>query len=187
MIMGHLLSDHDANVGAPIISAQPSDTWAVGVAYFAYGTNMAESVIAEFCPGHRLLGVAELPDHRLAFTRRSIRTGTGVADAVPAPGHQLWGVLYELSESDLATLDRKEGNGWAYQREAVAVRPVTTRAATWAVLYRVREPEDAEVAPSPEYLELLLDAAGSRGLPTVYVSELEAVAAAFSSPGRQAG
>lgn len=186
MITRHLLSDRDSNVGAPIITGRPGDTWPVPVAYFAYGANMAETVMAELCPGHRLLGIAELRDHRLAFTRRSIRTGTGVADAARAPGQRLWGVLYELSDSELAALDRKEGNGWAYQRETVTVRPATAHAPAAAVLYRVREPEDAEVPPSPEYLELLLGAARSRGLPPDYVSELDAAAAAFRATGSPA-
>jgi gamma-glutamylcyclotransferase (GGCT)/AIG2-like uncharacterized protein YtfP len=146
----------------------------VGATYFAYGANMADDVMAGFCPGHRLLGVAELPDHRLAFTRRSIRTGTGVADVVPDAGHSVWGVLYELSESDLDALDRKEGNGWAYERVSVAVRMAGEVADVPALTYRVCEPEPAEVQPSAAYLDGLIAAAKARGLPPAYTAELEA-------------
>jgi hypothetical protein len=54
------------------------------------------------------LGAARLADHRLAFTRRSVKTGTGVADIVPAPGETVWGALYELGDGELAAIDRKE-------------------------------------------------------------------------------
>jgi hypothetical protein len=147
----------------------------VAVTYFAYGANMAEGVMAAFCPGHRLLGTAELPGHRLAFTRRSIRTGTGVADVVPDPGASVWGVLYELSAGDLDALDRKEGNGWAYERAPAVVRVGGRRdEEVAAVTYRVCAPEPSEVTPSPDYLDGLIGAAHSRGLPSAYTTELEA-------------
>jgi gamma-glutamylcyclotransferase (GGCT)/AIG2-like uncharacterized protein YtfP len=146
----------------------------VGVTYFAYGANMAEGVMGAFCPGHRLLGRAELPDHRLAFSRRSVRTGTGVADVVPASGRSVWGVLYEVDDSDLDALDRKEGNGWAYDRSEVAVRAAGREPGVSAVTYCVREREAAEVTPSRAYVEGLIQAARDRGLPATYVAELEA-------------
>jgi gamma-glutamylcyclotransferase len=145
----------------------------VSVAYFAYGANMAEAVMTAFCPGHRVLGAAELPGHRLAFTRRSIRTGSGVADVVPAAGCGVWGVLYELADGDLDALDRKEGNGWAYERVPVGVRLAGQAAAVRALTYRVCEPEPVEVTPSPEYLDGLIEAARARGLPASYSAQLE--------------
>src|SRR6202020_2257009 len=93
----------------------------VSVLYFAYGSNMDAALMQRICPGHRVLGVAELRDHRLAFTRRSKRTGTGVADILAAPGESVWGVLYELEDSQLAAIDEKEGNGWAYERKLLDV------------------------------------------------------------------
>jgi hypothetical protein len=72
------------------------------VTYFAYGSNMAPEVIARLSPQHRYLGVARLTDHRPAFTRRSVKTGTGVADVVPASGQMVWGVLYKIGDDELA-------------------------------------------------------------------------------------
>ena len=89
--------------------------------YFAYGRNMGTHAMELACPGHRFLGAAELREHRLAFTRRSLRTGTGVADILAAPGESVWGALYELDDAHLAAIDEKEGNGWAYERRAVRV------------------------------------------------------------------
>jgi gamma-glutamylcyclotransferase (GGCT)/AIG2-like uncharacterized protein YtfP len=142
------------------------------VRYFAYASNMAERVMNELCPGHRCLGAAELPEYRLAFTRRSIRTNTGVADVVHAPGHSVWGVLYELDEAMLAAIDAKEGNGWAYQRREVRVRADAAGPLLEAQTYAVIAPEEVEVAPSLEYLQGVLDAAELRGLPEDYVAAL---------------
>jgi gamma-glutamylcyclotransferase (GGCT)/AIG2-like uncharacterized protein YtfP len=136
--------------------------------YFAYGANMADAVMAAHCPGHVLVGVGELPGHRFAFSRRSVRTGTGVADVVPDPASSVWGVVYEVD--DLAALDAKEGAGWAYERYPVTVRLGSEERE--ALTYRVMQPEPAEVRPSDEYLARILDAGAERGLPDAYREEL---------------
>ena len=59
--------------------------------------------------------------HRLAFTRKSIKTRTGGADIVQAPGETVWGVLYKINDSELAAIDRKEGHDWAYMRVVLPV------------------------------------------------------------------
>jgi gamma-glutamylcyclotransferase (GGCT)/AIG2-like uncharacterized protein YtfP len=128
------------------------------------------------CPGHRFLGAAELPKHRLAFTRRSLRTGTGVADVLAAPGASVWGALYALDQAQLAAIDEKEGNGWAYERRAVRV--IAGEGELEAFAYAVIAPDAEHVQPSREYLQALLDGARERGLPEDYVAALAAVDAA---------
>jgi gamma-glutamylcyclotransferase (GGCT)/AIG2-like uncharacterized protein YtfP len=162
------------------------------IRYFAYGRNLGSAVMELACPEHRYLGRAELPHHRLAFTRRSQRTGSGVADVLAAPGQSVWGALYQLAQSDLAALDQKEGNGWAYQRRTVRVlseecidcAPIDRtcservrhdkRVELTAFAYTVITPEDVELRPSPEYLCALLDGAHERELPAHYIAALAA-------------
>ncbi len=153
--------------------------------YFAYGRNMGTRAMELACPGHRYLGAAELRGHRLAFTRRSLRTGTGVADILAAPGESVWGALYELDDAQLSAIDEKEGNGWAYERRAVRVVPVSASGETSgeagggeieAIAYAVIARDGEHVQPSREYLQALLDGARERRLPDVYVAALGAVA-----------
>jgi cation transport regulator ChaC len=140
------------------------------VKYFAYGSNMDAATMAEVAPGSLDLGTALLRDHRLAFTRRSVRTHAGVADVVPAPGSTVWGVIYELTETGLAAIDRKEGHDWAYIRTPQLVQPTAGGEPVEALTYTVREKEPVDIAPSPEYLTKLLAAARARGFPESYVS-----------------
>jgi gamma-glutamylcyclotransferase len=142
--------------------------------YFAYGRNMGTRAMELACPGHRCLGAAELRDHRLAFTRRSLRTGTGVADVLAAPGSSAWGALYSLDHAHLAAIDEKEGNGWAYERRAVRV--LTAGGEHEAFAYAVIAPDAEHVQPSREYLQALVEGARERGLPEDYVAALAAVA-----------
>ncbi len=129
------------------------------------------------CPGHRFLGRARLPGHRLAFTRRSVRTGSGVADVVADPRGVVWGVLYELADTDLASLDRKEGAGWAYAREDVRVLDDDGSLHN-AMAYVVIAKSPEEIAPSAAYVQGLFDAGRERGLPEEYVGALASIAPA---------
>ena len=135
--------------------------------YFAYAANMAAAVMSTSAPAHRFLGAARLDGHRLAFTRRSVITGTGVADVLGEPGSEVWGALYQLGGADLERLDRKEGVGFAYER--VSVRVEIDGAVRRALAYTVLAKERPEIRPSAEYLSTILAAARERALPTGYV------------------
>ena len=143
--------------------------------YFAYGSNMSAATMAAVAPRHRFAGRARLPGHRLAFTRRSVRTGSGVADVVPDPAGTVWGVVYELGPGDLDGLDLKEGLGWAYGREDVSVLD-DDDVAHDAFAFVVIAKEPVEIRPSDEYLQALLAAASERGLPGEYVATLRLIA-----------
>lgn len=146
--------------------------------YFAYGSNMSASVMEAECPSSRFIGRAQLPQHRLAFTRRSVLTGTGVADLIPDIECAVWGIVYELTPEDLESLDRKEGSGWAYERREVRVT-TDDGAALDAAAYFVIEKAVEQIAPSAEYLQRLIDAGHARGLPSGY---LDAVAHGDAPP-----
>ena len=151
----------------------------MGVPYFAYGSNLGG--VDSGGESARFLAVARLDGHKLAFTRRSVRTGTGVADVLAAEGGAVWGALYELSEALDAVLAEKEGAGWAYGRRDVRVC-VEGRGEIDAFLYAVLKPEPEEIAPSHEYLQRIVRGALSRGLPDAYVRELERRARVSTRP-----
>jgi gamma-glutamylcyclotransferase (GGCT)/AIG2-like uncharacterized protein YtfP len=136
---------------------------------------MSAAVMGAVCPRHRFLGRARLPGHRLAFTRRSVRTGTGVADVVADPHGTVWGVLYELADEDLDSLDRKEGAGWAYAREDVRVYD-DHGAPHDAVAYVVIAKSPEHIAPSAAYAQGLVEAGRERGLPEDHLGALLSVA-----------
>jgi gamma-glutamylcyclotransferase (GGCT)/AIG2-like uncharacterized protein YtfP len=93
--------------------------------YFAYGSNLDVAQMKERCPSSDPLGVARLSGYRLAFSRYSRTRGCGVADIVTQAGAEVWGLVYELSESDLTgSLDRYEGYPRNYTRMVLPVELV---------------------------------------------------------------
>jgi gamma-glutamylcyclotransferase (GGCT)/AIG2-like uncharacterized protein YtfP len=131
---------------------------------------MSTDVMSSLCPDHRFIGAARLDGYRIAFSRRSQRTATGVADVIadPAPDACVWGALYELEEPDLQRLDRKEGGKDAYTRQDVVVRTCDGRTHE-AVTYCVVNKEPSDIPPARAYLDRLLRGARQRSLPGAYV------------------
>lgn len=133
---------------------------------------MLSAQLAAWGTVHRAVGPAELPDHRLAFLRRSIRWKAGAADIVSAPGESVWGVLWELPLG-ARELDVKESAGDAYRRRPVKV--IVDGAPVRAMAYEVIDKHPHELPPAPEYLDLMVSGAREHGLPDDWLKRLEAV------------
>lgn len=129
--------------------------------------------MSERCPSARLIGKARLEGYRLDFTTYARTRECGVADIVADPGATVWGLVYELDEADLPTLDRSEGHPDKYRRVSVAVSfgdDVVEDVACYEVVRkRPFQP------PSEHYLGLLTTAARFHRFPDPYVERLEAM------------
>lgn len=155
--------------------------------YFAYGSNLDPEQMKRRCPGHTVVGLAALHEHRLAFPLTSHDWGGGVASVVPSHGTSVWGVVYDLTDEDLAALDRYEGYRGAddqhnlYDRQTVFVE--LTRPDDGSIPRRVRancyfaRPSNP-APPSRRYLDAVLAGARHHRLPDEYVAALESIAAA---------
>ncbi len=150
--------------------------------YFAYGSNMDPSQIRARCPSARFIAVAEFPEHRLAFTRYARDRACGTCDALPENGTSIWGVIFDISASDLSCLDQHEGyqpdrpvNKNAYWREQRAVfRNGNANDPVCVWLYFANRQPDSP-APSPSYMRQLIEGAKHWRLPNHYIEQLARV------------
>jgi gamma-glutamylcyclotransferase (GGCT)/AIG2-like uncharacterized protein YtfP len=134
---------------------------------------MASDVMDGWCAAHRFVAPARLDGFRLLFLRRSVRWKAGAADVVPEAGAATWGALYELSAADLEALDAKEyAAQGGYRRRTVEVETQDGQRHT-ATTYEVVDKEPRELAPKPEYIELLRRGAKERGLPDEWLQVLQ--------------
>lgn len=151
--------------------------------YFAYGSNLEPQQMRQRCPGHTVVGLAELRDHKLGYPLTSHDWGGGVVSLSVAHGDSVWGVIYELTEADLAALDRYEhfvapgDQHNLYDRETVSVQLVRAddgsfarRLRAWTYLARSANPSP----PSRRYLDTILAGARHHKLPDDYVARLAA-------------
>jgi len=135
--------------------------------YFAYGSNMSSERLRSRSTSVKVIGRAFLNDWKIVFNKRS-RDGSGKANLVESPGNVTWGVLYEICNSDLDTLDRVEGG---YQRITVKVQQPCGKMVE-AVTYR-SENLTNDPLPYKWYKELLLSGAREHNLPQDYIAYLE--------------
>jgi gamma-glutamylcyclotransferase len=135
-------------------------TWAL---YFAFGSNLSEVQMRRRCPGAVLLGPASLHGQRLAFAGFSLRWGGAVATLLPARGGRVHGLLYRVSDRDLARLDRFEGAPDVYTRRERRVFD-GARAPRVAHVYELAGEPAPLGEPSSNYILTLLRAYRQHGL-----------------------
>ncbi|APE18453.1 poly-gamma-glutamate hydrolase family protein [Mycolicibacterium pallens] len=130
--------------------------------YFAYGSNLCVQQMARRCPEAADPRPATLADHDWLINER------GVATVEPFAGSTVHGVLWSLSDHDLATLDSAEGVPVRYRRDRLTVHTADGPAPAWVYIDHRTEPGP----PRPGYLERIIDGALHHGLPQRWVDFL---------------
>jgi gamma-glutamylcyclotransferase (GGCT)/AIG2-like uncharacterized protein YtfP len=140
--------------------------------YAAYGSNMDPAQMARRCPHSPQQGTGWLQDWRLTFGGGANLGWEGaLATVVEDEGHQVFVVLYELSEADEAALDQWDGVTLGYYRKfKVRIAAVDGDVLAW--LYVLNDYEGG--LPSARHLGILADAAEAAGAPADYVAALRA-------------
>lgn len=157
---------------------------------FAYGSNLNPDRMRERIPSTRFLGRARLARHELRFHLRGSLDGTAKADAwlTDDPGHEVYGVVWEIDRSELPELDRIEGG---YVRRTHRLRLESgPRSGEWieAQGYHGRaEGVDPELRPFDWYLGHVLKGARDHGLPASVVRKLERVPTRSSASASRTG
>ena len=145
------------------------------VKYFAYGSNLDLLQMKRRCPLSKLISKGSLSGHRLTFNKYSSGWGGGVADVIQEQGSEVWGLIFEISDSDLERLDRYEGyhkdQTSLYERWKAVINTSHGQVCdVW--VYTVVEKQKL-VQPTLEYLQIIKDAAVRWGFPKVYQQTLE--------------
>ncbi|MEB3050378.1 poly-gamma-glutamate hydrolase family protein [Mycolicibacter sp. MYC123] len=131
-------------------------------AYFAYGSNLCTQQMMRRCPHASDPIPATLADHDWLINER------GVATVEPFPGSRVHGVLWQVSDDDLAALDRAEGVPERYRRDRLTVHTAAGPAPAWVYV-------DHRVQPGPPrdgYLERIIGAAADHALPSSWIEFL---------------
>ncbi len=143
---------------------------------FSYGSNMSIIRIQDRVPSARPVVVAKLPKHKLRFHKVSI-DGSGKCDAEETedPNDYVFGVLFDISDSEKPALDRKEGLGAGYNEKEVEVVTTDGRAMKSVMYFATNI--DSSRRPYTWYKNHVLMGAKENGLPEEYISKIEAVIA----------
>lgn len=119
--------------------------------YFAYGDNLSRKRLLERCPDSQPRFTATLPNYKLIFTDWSREWRGGVASIRHSGGDKVLGAIYEVSDRDLARLDRHQGP--TYSRLRVTVYRDIGEPIDAITYIKARQSEESE--PSPQYLSII--------------------------------
>ncbi len=143
--------------------------------YFAYGSNMNLDQMRERRVSYENSRRALLRDYKLGFTKTSKRYNAGVADIVESRDDVVEGVLYEVTEEGMATLDKFEGvNQNTYKRMKVMVQ-LEDGEKLEAITYKVVSAEEPFIPPSKEYMNKIIKGAEIHKLSSNYIQRLKAI------------
>ncbi len=145
------------------------------ILYFSYGSNMNLKQMRERCPEHKKIGIGYMPDAEICFPSFYESWNGGVAGYKNSPGSKMWGVLFELSQSDLDNLrvfegyvHGREAHLNAYNEVVIDVHHETEKVQcmTYEVLVT------GNFRPSLRYLQTIIQGAEDNNLPEEYIAGL---------------
>jgi hypothetical protein len=113
-------------------------------------------------------------------------TRDGWASLRSEPDGLVYGVVWQLTDEDLAALDVYEDTGHGlYRRETRRVKRLAQAESLDALVYVATE--QASGVPHPGYLEAVIAAARHHGLPEAYITELQGWLRRGATPARETG
>ena len=144
--------------------------------YFAYGSNMNAIQMHERCSKSKVIAIARLANYRVGFFGHSEIWDGGQESVVSDPGHDVWGVVYEIDNPDMEKLDncqdvRMDGNG-SYFHYPARVHGLDGQ--TYTVLLYKKDFLGEPKKPSKPYLDFIIAGAEEK-LPAEYIEELRAI------------
>ncbi len=116
--------------------------------------------------------MAVLVGYHFGITRHSRLRNCGTANVYPAPGKEVWGSVYDISDADLLILDSFEDG---YRREVLSVYPLEDGESPFDALVYIAAVEDNVPRPNAEYRRLIIEGAKHWNLPAPYLAVLEAI------------
>ena len=128
--------------------------------YFSYGMNTNLYEMAHRCPTAVCLGVAWINNYEFVFRRH--------ADIQLQPGAICYGVLWEIDDACLHSLDRLEGFPHYYNRFDVPVEHNGTTVD--AMVYQMIDQTTME-SPNSYYLDMVTEGYRENGVPPKQIDE----------------
>ncbi len=151
--------------------------------YFAYGSNLNQLDLDEWCRGKGLPRLnlqakawhrATLHGYELIFNCFSRRRNCAAASIRPCPGDFVRGVAFDLAEEELAIIARKEGASKTYVDTDVTLELEEGPELRAKTFFCRPGTEQANRKPSLEYLNLIMQGATDYELDIAWREKLRA-------------
>ena len=138
--------------------------------YFAYCTLLDTDEMRRFCPHAEPTVVARLSGYRVAFAHYGSDQPGGGCNLDADAGHQIYGLVYELSDAEYDELDRISGVDRGYYKR-VAFTVTSDDGALDVTTYVMPHP-GGSFQPTTAYVRPILAGAAALNLPSEYQAAL---------------
>ncbi len=141
--------------------------------YFAYCTLLDTEEMRKFCPNAAATVVARLVGYRVAFAHYGVTDPGGGCNLDETPDHEIYGLIYELSDDEYDELDRISGVDRGYYRRVDLTLATGDGSEIDASTYIMPSP-GGPFRPTTAYTRPILAGAAALNLPSDYLAELAA-------------
>lgn len=153
----------------PITSTEVINTLVGEEYYFSFGSNMKTEQMTYRCPSAEKVGIGVLQNHEIVFNRKGSYRPGGVASVQQQDGKRVYGVIWKISPSEFAELDKAE-DLTAYRRFEENIRTMDGKVYKCHIYKAIPQ---GIFEPDLDYLKLVVDASKEQGLPNEYLEYLE--------------
>ena len=141
--------------------------------YFAYGANVDPSRFQKNKMRFECLGNARLKNFELDFSLPCQFHEMGFGSVRESQGGEVWGTVYKMDELSLKLLDILEWVKYGYYRRILA--PVSIGGETVQANIYVATCPRADLIPSSEYLNVIIQNSKKAGHPENFIERLKAI------------
>jgi gamma-glutamylcyclotransferase (GGCT)/AIG2-like uncharacterized protein YtfP len=126
--------------------------------YFAYGTNLSQARIKSRCPSAIKYATGILKNHKLIFNSR------GVASIIASDESEVHGLIYDIPDSQITSLDNYEGVPKHYTKQRFLIE--TDNEEVDCLIYVATDYEPGK--PRDEHFDIIMQAMDELGFPNHY-------------------
>jgi AIG2 family protein len=144
--------------------------------YFAYGSNMCTGRLRRRVPSATFVQIAKLAGHAFRFHKRSTDdSGKGDAFKTGNPLDVVWGVIFNIDETQKPTLDEAEGLGSGYEEKTANVLDENGQPHVVVLYVASANTVDNSLRPYAWYKRFVVDGARQHRVPEEYVNGIVAM------------
>lgn len=150
----------------------------MGHKIFAYGSNLNSEDVLRYTREHKLPPIApkkicnaRMKNQLLCWTTFSKTRQCGVLNVELTKDSEVWGVVFELTDEELAVFDRKEGHPKHYLRTPIYVFDENNRSIKVETYIAPPCIDTAYLYPSEHYLNTVVNGMREQQLPEKYIND----------------
>ncbi|MDM1071300.1 gamma-glutamylcyclotransferase [Empedobacter brevis] len=143
---------------------------------FTYGSNMNLDRLKERVPSANKLLNVFIKGYTIKYNKTS-KDGSSKANIIETGNDSdiVWGVIFEIDDSEKANLDRAEGLGQGYNESILSFWDLENNPYKAQVYIADESSINEELLPYDWYKEYIVSGAKENGLPEEYIEKLEAI------------